>query len=181
MDLGMIYRPKTVTVMGNFFKIFCKKSISRPNLSTLPALYPAPSIPAPRPSTPDSATSTSDSTPLPPPPPYPRPPPPPVHSFNWKCTNCRIWWQFIFFFSAVVNVATGKPAEQKRDWSDSFTWSADKAVDGCYLRDFPEVQGCCSASVLDLNFDDPADNYWRVNLTRLYQVESIVIYPRIGM
>ena len=83
--------------------------------------------------------------------------------------------------SAVVNVARDKPAEQKRDYTGYFTWSADKAVDGCYLRDDPEVQGCCSLSVLDLYFDDPADNYWRLNLTQLYQVESIVIYARTGM
>ena len=87
----------------------------------------------------------------------------------------------IYFLSAVVNVATGKPAEQKRAWVDHFTWSAEKAVDGCYLRDDPENEECCSASVLDPGLDDPADNYWRLNLTQLYQVESIVIYARIGM
>ena len=53
-------------------------------------------------------------------------------------------------------------------------------MDGCKLRDDPENEACCSASILDLNFDDPADNYWRVNLTRLYQVQSIVIYARKG-
>ena len=52
-------------------------------------------------------------------------------------------------------------------------------MDGCYLRDDPENQGCCSASI-PVPPDDTADNYWRLNLTRLYQVERIVIYARTG-
>ena len=72
----MIYRHKTVTVMGIFFKLFCKKSISRPNLSGLPALYPAPSIP-PSPPPP----------PIPPPlSPYPRPLSTPSYSISWQPT-----------------------------------------------------------------------------------------------
>ena len=77
VDLDMIYRPKTVTVTGNFFKIFCKKSISRPNLSRLPTLYPAPSIP--------------DSAPL-----IPVPPPPPslrvLHTLQFTSNQTK--WTF---------------------------------------------------------------------------------------
>ena len=110
-----------------------------------------------------------------------------LHGLDWvyTCQNDTLLeitcHGSIYFLSAVVNVARDKPAEQKRGYAGYFTWGADKAVDGCYQRDDPENEECCSASILDLNFDDPSDNYWRVNLTQLYQVESIVIYARLGM
>ena len=68
VDFNMIYRPKTVTVMGNFFKIFFKKSFSRPYLfqtfRPLSPLHPRsplrPLIPVPPPlSTPSNVQQTT--------------------------------------------------------------------------------------------------------------------------
>ena len=71
----------------------------------------------------------------------------------------------------------GKPATQHTDlyWAE-FNWTADKAVDDCLDRTDPEFSRCCSAS--QVMPPQKQDNYWRLNLTRQYEVERIVIYGR---
>ena len=54
-----------------------------------------------------------------------------------------------------------------------FNWTADKAVDGCLLRDDPDTQQCCSCSE-----GAGTDNFWRVDLGQQYTVNDIVIYGR---
>lgn len=82
-------------------------------------------------------------------------------------------YSFILFQSG-VSVARFKPAIQLNDLIYGWTWSADKAVDGCYLRDDPNNVNdqCCATS------DATTDNYWEVNLLGQYLVDQIVIYSR---
>ena len=79
-----------------------------------------------------------------------------------------------------ANVALGKPAEQYNDLDYGFIWSADKAVDGCLDRNNPDVQACCSASEPQ-TADEEQYNYWKLNLTREYEVKRIIVYGRTGM
>ena len=81
---------------------------------------------------------------------------------------------------AVYNVALNKPAYQHTDvYWDRFFWTADKAVDNCLLRDLPDYQRCCSSSQ-PLKDTEYPENYWRLNLTRPYEVVKIEIYAREG-
>ena len=85
------------------------------------------------------------------------------------------------FLFTVVNVAVGKPAQQHTDLTyEEFDWTADKAVDGCLNRTYPDSSQCCSASLIQ-DPDVQADNFWRVDLTRQYEVKTIVIFRRGGM
>ena len=57
-----MYWPKTASLWAFFFEFSIKINFP-PNLSRLPAHYPAPLPPLPAPSTPNSAPSTPDSAP----------------------------------------------------------------------------------------------------------------------
>lgn len=71
-------------------------------------------------------------------------------------------------------MALNKPAEQLTDLDYLWFWTADKAVDGCYLRNDPNNinDQCCATS------DAFAGNYWKVDLVGTYMVDQIVIYSR---
>lgn len=73
-------------------------------------------------------------------------------------------------------MALNKPAEQQNDLVYIWVWSADKAVDGCYLRDNPNnpTDQCCATS--DESLGTP--NYWKVYLVGQYLVDQVVIYTR---
>ena len=75
-----------------------------------------------------------------------------------------------------VNVAQGQMASQYADLNyNGFLWTANKSVDGDLRRDNPDTDRSCSANV-----GSGINNYWRVDLSQQYYVESIVIYGREG-
>ena len=71
-------------------------------------------------------------------------------------------------------MALNKPARQFKDlfW-ENFTWTADKAVDGCVDRDFPDLSQCCSCNVGGGN-----ESFWIVDLEEQFSVVSVVAYGR---
>ena len=77
-----------------------------------------------------------------------------------------------------TNVALNQSANQTEDvvWN-GWTWSADKAVDGCTLANDPDNQFCCSTSQPT---QGQAENWWRVELSRLYVISRVVITGRSG-
>ena len=78
----------------------------------------------------------------------------------------------LFLETGMKNVALHKPANQSYPFTDDqFTWTADKAVDGCLLRN-PYKGRCCSCTGSFI------DNYWHLNLKDTYQVQRIDIYGR---
>ena len=78
-----------------------------------------------------------------------------------------------------TNVALGKYANQTEDVTyNGWTWSADKAVDGCTDADRPDEQECCSTS---LTTQGQPENLWSVYLLAPYDIERITITGRNGM
>ena len=55
-----------------------------------------------------------------------------------------------------------------------WTWSADKAVDGCYRRTETNNPNdrCCATS------DGLFNNFWKVDLLGQYVVDQIIVYSR---
>ena len=72
------------------------------------------------------------------------------------------------------NVARGKTASQHADlfWNN-FTWTADKAVDGCVTQADPDSSGCCSC-----NAGSGHNSYWKVNLGEKYSVINVTVIGR---
>ena len=77
-----------------------------------------------------------------------------------------------YFSLAGANVALNKTATQFSDLDYIFFWTADKAVDGCSLRDDPDNQECCSAT------QGGMENFWTVDLEQQYLVNRIAITAR---
>ena len=71
-----------------------------------------------------------------------------------------------------MNVALNKPATQFSTLDYLFFWTADKAVDGCLLRDDPDNQQCCSAT------EGGPENFWTVDLQGQYLVSRIIVTGR---
>ena len=73
-----------------------------------------------------------------------------------------------------TNVAFNKTASQLQTVNQNgFEWTADKAVDGCILRDNPEIQRCCSSTQGTANV-----NFWMVDLGRPYIISELIIYGK---
>ncbi|XP_045206721.2 multiple epidermal growth factor-like domains protein 10 [Mercenaria mercenaria] len=95
-------------------------------------------------------------------------------SFIFSCIFSFICLVFGFHFAGgakEINIALNKPATQLGAY-----WPADKAVDGCILRDNPELQQCCAAS--DGGLLGGSDNFWQVDLQQAYIIGLIVVYGR---
>ena len=80
----------------------------------------------------------------------------------------------LFFIFTGENVALNKPATQFSTLDYFFFWTADKAVDGCLLRDDPDNQQCCSAT------EGGFENFWTVDLQEQYLVYRIVVTGRLA-
>ena len=76
-----------------------------------------------------------------------------------------------------INVALGQMATQRQDLNyNGFAWSADKAIDGCYSRDNPDISRCCSCS----EEVDPGDNFWQLTFSQTQRLMKINVFGRGG-
>ncbi|XP_045209797.2 uncharacterized protein LOC123561470 [Mercenaria mercenaria] len=74
-----------------------------------------------------------------------------------------------------VNVAFGQMATQREPLNyNGFSWTADKAVDGCYDRATPDISRCCSCS----QQVDLGDNFWRLTFTETQILMKLNIFGR---
>jgi hypothetical protein len=76
-----------------------------------------------------------------------------------------------------INVAPGQMATHRNDLTyNGFAWTADKAIDGCYDRDNPDVSRCCSCSEQVV----PGDNFWQLTFSQTQALMKINIFGRGG-
>ena len=94
----------------------------------------------------------------------------------WMCVSVLLIIPSLYVLAA--NVALGKPASQTEDviWN-GWTWSADKAVDGCVDSDDPNNQECCCTSQPT---QGQSENWWRVSLLQFYTIDYIIVIGRSG-